>query len=149
MESKLKRNVRNFFSKRNGIDDLAVVCFVIGLIPIIVGIFFPQIYYLFIIGGLFVLYSLFRIFSRNIYFRERENMAFCNLFKKKNKVRRQRPIKAKKEKKVKQPKVKKDKNFIYKNCPHCNNELKISKGKKGEIIIMCGKCYNEIKFNVK
>ena len=45
-------------------------------------------------------------------------------------------------------KVKKDKNFIYKTCPHCNNELKISKTKKGNRLIMCTKCYNEINVKV-
>lgn len=147
MESKLKRNVNKFFSSRNGLDELALVSIVISLIFTVLVIFFKDIIVFYIFAVLFFLYALFRILSRSILLRERENTAFCNLFKRKNRVKKQKTIKVK-EKKVKEPKVKKDKNFIYKTCPHCNNELKIKKGKKGERTIMCGKCYNETKFKI-
>lgn len=149
MESKLKRTVNRFFSRRNGLDELALLSIIIALIFTILSIVFPEIYYFYAVAVVFGLYGFFRIFSKNIYARENENTAFCNLFKRKNKVRKQKTINVK-EKKVKEKKVKikKDKNFIYKNCPNCNNELKISKGKKGERIIMCGKCYTEIKFKI-
>lgn len=148
MESKFKRNVKDFFFKRNGLDDLALISLIIFIIIYIFAIIFPNVYVLFIIGALFLAYGLFRILSKNIYLREKENYIFLSLFKRKNKVKRQKTIKTKKVKKEKVKKVKKDKNYIYKSCPYCNNELKISKGKKGERIVMCGKCFNEVKFKI-
>ena len=69
------------------------------------------------------------------------------------------PIKVKpiKEKKVKVKKVKvkkekekkKDKDYLYHRCPHCNNIIKVSRKIKGEKLVMCMKCYNEISIKVK
>ena len=149
MESKLKRSINKFFSSRNGLDELALASLILSLIFTVLVAFFKDIIIFYVLSVIFFLYTLFRILSRSILLRERENTAFCNLFKPKNKVRKQKTIKVK-EKKVKEKKVKvkKDKNFIYKTCPHCNNELKIIKRKKGERTIMCGKCYNEKKFKI-
>ena len=149
MESKLKRSINKFFSSRNGLDELALASLILSLIFTVLVAFFKDIIIFYVLSVIFFLYTLFRILSRSILLRERENTAFCNLFKPKNKVRKQKTIKVK-EKKVKEKKVKvkKDKNFIYKTCPHCNNELKIRKGKKGERTILCGKCYNETKFKI-
>ena len=154
MQSEFQRKLNNFFSNRNGIDEIGFVCFGLNIVFAILWFFIPD-YYIFLFLELAAFgYSLFRIFSKNIYQRQKENTAFCNFFKRifkkgtKNRPKRQRIIKVKKQK-VKKEKVIKDKNYIYKACPHCNSEIKIKKGKKGERIIMCTKCYTETKFKIK
>ena len=158
MASNFKQSSRNFFSSRNGLDELVMISFGVGIIFAILNNFFPELVVFYILQILSYGYGVFRIFSGNVYQREKENAAFLNFFKRlftkgsKNRPKRQKTIKVKekkvKVKKEKVKKVKKDKNFIYKNCPHCNNELKISKSKKGNRLIMCTKCYNEISIKV-
>ena len=150
MASRFKQNMQNFFSGRNGLDELGLVCFILSINLVI----------FYILDLIFVIYAFFRFFSRNVYKRELENEKFTNFFK--NIFKRgskQRPIKVKpiKEKKVKVKKVKvkkekekkKDKDYLYHRCPHCNNIIKVSRKIKGEKLVMCMKCYNEISIKVK
>lgn len=160
MASRFKQNMQNFFSGRNGLDELGLVCFILSIIFSILNMFFPNLVIFYILDLIFVIYAFFRFFSRNVYKRELENERFTNFFK--NIFKRgskQRPIKVKpiKEKKVKVKKVKvkkekekkKDKNYLYHRCPHCNNIIKVSRKIKGEKLVMCMKCYNEISIKVK
>ena len=153
MQSEFQRKLNNFFSNRNGIDEIGFVCFGLNVVFAILWFFIPD-YYIFLILELIAFgYCLFRIFSKNIYQRQKENTAFVNFFKKifkrgtKSRPKRQKVIKVKKQK-VKKEKVKKDKNYIYKVCPNCKSEIKIKKGKKGDRIVMCTKCYTETKFKI-
>ena len=158
MQSKFQQKLNNFFANRNGVDEIAFVCFIVSVVFSIFSMIFPKVNVLYIMQLLFLSYSIFRILSRNIYRRQRENYAFCNFFKNifkrgtKSHPKKQKTIKVKqpivKKEKVKKTKEKKNKNYLYKNCPHCNKELKISKKINGERIVMCTNCYNEIKVKV-
>ena len=158
MESKFQRKLREFFAYRNGLDEIGIVCFIVSFIFSILNVIFPKIIVFYILSIVLIFYVIFRIMSRNINQRQKENYAFTrffsNIFKRGSKDRpiKQKPIKVneskvKKEKKKKEEIIK-DKNYVYKNCPHCNNTLKISKKIKGERIIMCTKCYNETHFKI-
>lgn len=158
MQSNFQQKLNNFFSNRNGIDELGFTSFIISIIFSILSMFFPKLLIFYILQLIFLSYSIFRILSRNVYQRQKENTAFCNFFRNifkrgtKKHPKRQKTIKVKEPKvkkvKPKKQKIKKDKNYLYKNCPHCNKELKISKKIKGERIVMCTNCYNEIKVKV-
>lgn len=151
MNNSFKDRIRIFFQNRNGIDELALVSFFLSLLFSLLALFFKNfvLIILYIIELLFFAYFLFRVLSKNIYARSKENNAFCsffkNIFKKKTKYKKQKTIKVKK---VKEKKQKKDKNYIYKKCPYCNSELKILKKYKGQRTVMCTKCYNEIVFKI-
>lgn len=153
MESKFQRKLREFFAYRNGLDEIGIVCFIISFIFSILNVIFPKILVFYILSTILIVYVIFRIMSRNVNQRQKENYAFTNFFSRvfkrgsKDRPIRQKTIKVK-EAKVKKEKVIKDKNYVYKNCPHCNNTLKISKKVKGDRLIMCTKCYNETHFKI-
>lgn len=150
MNNSFKDRLRNFFINRNGIDELGLVSFFLSLLTSIVALFFKNyvLIILYVVELLFLAYFIFRVLSKNIFARRKENNAFCdffkNLFKRKTKYKKQKTIKVK-EKKVKE---KKDKNYIYKNCPYCNSQLKLLKKYKGQRTVMCTKCYNEVIFKI-
>ena len=153
MESKFQRKLREFFAYRNGLDEIGIVCFIISFIFSILNVIFPKIFVFYILSTILIVYVIFRIMSRNVNQRQKENYAFTNFFSRIFKIgSKDRPIRQKtikvKEAKVKKEKVIKDKNYVYKNCPHCNNTLKISKKVKGDRLIMCTKCYNETHFKI-
>lgn len=151
MQNNFQRKINNFFSNRNGVDEISLTCFVLNIIFAILWFIFNDLYVFLVLELICFSYCIFRIFSKNVYQRQKENIAFCNffknIFKSKNKAKRKTTIKVK-AKKVKEDKVKKDKNYIYKQCPNCKSEIKISRNKKGERIIMCTKCYTESKFKI-
>lgn len=153
MQSDFQKKINNFFSNRNGIDELGVVFLFLNIVFSVLWYFFKEMHVFLVLEIICLTYLIFRIFSKNVYQRQKENMAFVNFFKKifkrgtKDRPKRQKTIKVK-QKKEKKVMVKKDKNYIYKICPYCSNELKIKKGKKGERIILCTRCYNETKFKI-
>ncbi len=63
-----------------------------------------------------LIYGIFRIFSRNIYKRRRENRKFLNFW---NRLR--------------------DRNHRYFNCPQCKQAVRVPKN-RGKINIRCPKC---------
>ena len=62
---------------------------------------------------------------------------------------KEKKVKVKKVKVKKEKEKKKDKDYLYHRCPHCNNIIKVSRKIKGEKLVMCMKCYNEISIKVK
>ena len=42
MASRFKQNMQNFFSGRNGLDELGLVCFILSIIFSILNMFFPN-----------------------------------------------------------------------------------------------------------
>lgn len=70
-----------------------------------------------------VFFIFFRIFSRNIAARRRENDKFCGFFKlRKNKLRDR-------------------KTHVYKKCPTCKAVLRLPKS-KGKHTVICPRCKN-------
>ena len=67
MQSEFQRKLNNFFSNRNGIDEIGFVCFGLNIVFAILWFFIPD-YNIFLILELIAFgYCLFRIFSKNIY----------------------------------------------------------------------------------
>ena len=160
MASRFKQNMQNFFSGRNGLDELGLVCFILSIIFSILNMFFPNLVIFYILDLIFVIYAFFRFFSRNVYKRELENEKFTNFFKNifkkgtKNRPIKVKPIKekkvkVKKEKVKKEKAIKKDKDYMYHKCPSCNNMIKISRKIIGQRLVVCMKCYNEVSVKVK
>ncbi len=84
---------------------------------------------------LILIYALYRIMSKNISARQKENAKFLLL---KNKALKEfRQIKDRI----------KDKSHIYKKCPHCKATLRFPR-KKGKHSAVCPKCHKELKVNV-
>ena len=75
-----------------------------------------------------VFWMLFRIFSRNVVARRKENERFCGFFK------------------LRRNKFKDRKTHVYRKCPKCKAVLRLPKA-KGKHFVVCPRCKN--RFEVK
>ena len=66
-----------------------------------------------------LIWSMFRMYSRNIEARRRENAAFLRFFSRLT-----------------------DKQYRYFRCPQCGQQLRVPRG-RGKISITCPKCHNQ------
>ena len=120
---------RKFMAGRYGIDQLSIALLVLSIILAIVFAFFPYHLIRLIYIGLLV-YTYFRIFSRNINQRYKENYAFLKFIS---------PVRKKWNQILAQFKGRKTHKF-YK-CSFCSQMIRVPKG-KGKIKITCPKCRN-------
>ncbi|MGN0520361.1 MAG: hypothetical protein ACI4LB_06435 [Candidatus Fimenecus sp.] len=104
---------------------------------------------------LILLYTLFRVFSKNILARENENRVVTAWgykirdafrFREANAQRRKEQRAVNKEKRAVQKERRKDKEHIYRECPECGATLRLPR-KKGKHSVLCPRCGN--KFGVK
>lgn len=135
---KLMYKFQRFMSGRNGTDALNLFLIFIYMALIIANMFVRNViaHGIILFFALFVVFlHFFRMFSRNIYRRRRENALFLGFFYKIKSffTRRKRIWKERKTHK-------------YKKCPACKAQLRLPK-KKCKIQVTCPKCGN--KFTMK
>ena len=104
--------LQRFMYGRYGIDDLYKFLFKVYIILLIINIFIHH-YILFILETILIIIIFYRIFSKKIYKRNKENQIYLKM---RNKI--VQPFKNIKKKYH-------DKNHIYKKCHHCNVILKL------------------------
>lgn len=132
---KFKNKLARFFYGRYGADTLNNVLTGIYLSWLItfsiVDIFINSIIFS-IIGWLVTVaifaLVMFRMMSRNIYKRRRENEKFCGFFK------------------LQRNKFRDRKTHVYRKCPSCKAVLRLPKA-KGKHTVVCPRCKN--RFDVK
>ena len=113
-------------SGRYGFDRFSGFLSVTSLVLVLLGALFSAVLYW--IGLLFLGYCYFRILSRNIQKRYRENLKYLAV-----------------ESKVtgwfstRQMRFKQRKQYHYYRCPHCGQQLRVPRG-RGKISITCPKC---------
>ena len=111
---------RNFMLGRYGSDKLNVALLVSGIVLMllgsILGKFTTWAGVFTLLSYLVLIWCMFRMYSRNIDARRRENAAFLNFF---NHI--------------------KDKEHRYYRCPKCHQTVRVPRG-RGKINIRCPKC---------
>ena len=107
-----------FMYGRYGSDKLNMVLLVTGLVISLLSSF-SGVFLLGYVSWIPFFFVLFRMFSRNIPARRRENQRFVNFL---NRL--------------------KDRDNRYFNCPQCHQMVRVPKG-KGKINIRCPKCGNK------
>ena len=112
---------------RYGPDQLNMALLILSIVLGLIGVFVKT-SVLTIIGDVLLLCVLFRMFSKNIPARRRENDKFIKFWW---------PIKTKSKNKVAQ--FKSRKNYCFFKCPECKKTLRVPRG-KGKIQITCPKC---------
>lgn len=132
---KFKQKLQIFMMGRYGIDDFYKFLCAFYLILIVVNIFARSLGVHIAIWILLV-YSVYRILSKNIAARQKENATYLIV---KNKV-----IKFFKSIKTRL----KDKDHLYRKCPHCKATLRFPR-KKGKHNAICPKCKKELKVIVR
>ncbi len=119
-----------------GIDTLTVILTVFSLTISVVNIFFGSIL-LYLFQTALLIYMFYRLFSKNIVKRQKENKVFSDFFA---------SIKA--SKKLKE-RIRSEKNtHIYKKCPHCKVVLRLPR-KPGDHTVKCPRCSDSFKLKVK
>ena len=122
-------------SGRYGIDRLFFVIFGISTVLSVANIFLRSLTVQIIMCCLMV-FGIYRMFSRNISLREKENKfitGWADGLKKWRDTRRRRAA---------------DTTHIYKKCPKCRSVLRLPR-RKGKHTTVCPKCNKQFKVNVR
>lgn len=121
--------LQRFMYGRNGPDQLSMVIMMVYLVLYLIAQIFRW-PILAIVSLVLLIWCFFRMLSRNITARRKENQAFLSFFSRlKRSSNRQKSFR-------------KDKDHRYYKCPKCGNILRVPRG-KGKIEIKCPVCKTE------
>lgn len=126
----MRQRLQQFMMGRYGGDQLGKVLTLASLILLLVSLFF-DITICYILGVGVLIYTYWRMFSKNVSKRYEENQKFVNM--------RYRAV-VKWDKQKKQWAQRKTHRFF--KCPQCSQKVRVPKG-RGKICITCPKCRNE------
>ncbi len=135
---KIKQSFRNFMNGRNGVDQLSMALLWTGLAAYLLGSILGSIQnavfallgmLLNLAGFVCYVYSIFRLFSRNIEKRRAENRRYVTMMEKKSTQRRQAKVRFQNRKKYK-----------YFKCPGCKAWLRLPRG-SGVVTVTCSRCH--------
>ena len=129
--SQLAGKIRAFFYGRNGLDDLAKLSLILSIVLFLIYGFWPYGIVKAILGFLtygFMGYAYFRILSKKVYKRVRENKKYLGMIN------------------MTKTRWKQRKTHKFYRCPKCKTWLRVPKG-RGKITITCVKC--STKFDKK
>ncbi len=107
---------RNFMLGRYGSDKLNGALLLAGIVLMVLGSVFKGLAFLTLLAYVPLFWCIFRMYSRNLEARRRENAAFLNFFH-----------------------HLKDREHRYFRCPRCKQTVRVPRG-RGKINIRCPKC---------
>ena len=151
----MRNRFQDFMYGRYGSDQLSRFTCIVALIVLVVGWFVPFSGIMTIIALVLLVISYFRMFSRDISKRSLENEKFLDITSRFRRGggysggyssygnsgnSRGRSSGSNFERAKKERQQRKDYRFY--NCPHCNQRVRVPKG-KGKICITCPKCRTE------
>ena len=134
----LRERFARFMAGRYGADALYYTLIVTCLVLIIINAFILNHIATLIIAlveNALFFYAIYRFLSRNVYKRQRENLAFLNFIKK-----------PKKHINLIKCKFRDRKTHVYRRCPSCRNNLRLPK-QKGKHTVVCPCC--KARFDVR
>jgi LSD1 subclass zinc finger protein len=137
---RIKERLYRFMYGRYGGDSLSKFTLIVYIIIAIVQLFVDQPYlsfFLWLINVALMIWSFFRMFSKNIYKRQAENAVYLGI---KRKITQYF--------KYLSNKWKFRKTHVYKKCTSCKTKLRLPK-KKGEHNVKCPKCSNSFLVKIK
>lgn len=118
--------IQRFMMGRNGMDFLSLFLWILSFFLTFIHLFIRKNFILYM-GDAFLLISIFRILSKNLTQRRKENQAFLKAVN---------PVT---ERIRTMQKQKKDPDHRYYRCPKCRQLVRVPKG-RGRIEITCPKC---------
>ena len=129
---KIKAGLVKFMAGRRGADELSLALLIAGaLLSLLSTILHTPV--LSLLSMAVYIYTLFRMFSRNLEKRHAENAAFLKFWNGMTSGIRQFFNRLKNMKKYK-----------YFKCPECKSRLRLPRG-VGEVTVTCGKCRHAFK----
>lgn len=116
----MRWKLANFMRNRNGTDELSRCIFTISLLFYLMSVIFRSsiLYFVAVIG---IFYSFFRVFSKDIAERQRENGKFIQFFQ------------------LQKKKFKMRKEYRVFTCKGCGQHIRVPK-KKGKVEVTCPIC---------
>lgn len=133
--NKIKEKLAQFMVGRYGADQLNSALLVLYLACFVLGVIFSNNIIFTLLMWVLLIYSFFRMFSRNVYKRSRENEVFLNIW---GQVKNFFVLNFSK---IRDFRTKK-----YVKCPHCRAVLRLPR-QRGSHTVRCPKC-NE-RFDIK
>ena len=127
----MKEKFYRFMQGRYGIDQLNSFLMIVCVICFIVNMFIGSIVLTFFAYGTW-LFVIFRMFSKNIYARNRENDKYLNFF---SPLSRWLKLKLM---------SKQDPSNKYFSCPKCKQMVRVPKG-HGTVVVTCPNCQNKFE----
>lgn len=127
----MKEKFYRFMQGRYGIDQLNSFLMIVCVICFIVNMFIGSIVLTFIAYGTW-LFVIFRMFSKNIYARNRENDKYLNFI---SPLSRWLKLKLM---------SKQDPSNKYFSCPKCKQMVRVPKG-HGTVVVTCPNCQNKFE----
>ena len=129
-----RERVARYMMGRYGVDKLYYFLLAICFILIVINLFVHS-YIISVLESAVLIYSFYRVMSRNVYKRQQENEKFISFIEKPKKVFN-----------LQKCKVRDRKTHVYKKCPSCRNNLRLPK-EKGKHTVVCPCCKH--RFDVK
>lgn len=133
--TRFRQALYHFFQGRNGADQLCRFLMWTGLTLSVVELLFPSIWLRIGVTAVFC-YALFRMLSRNLWARQRENSRFVGFFGKIGKWF-----------KLQKNKWRDRKTHVYRKCGACKNTLRLPKI-TGKHRVCCPCCQNRFEVNL-
>ncbi|MCF0134138.1 MAG: hypothetical protein HUJ72_09755 [Blautia sp.] len=131
MKEKFNRFMQKFMTGRYGVDDLSKLTMTVALASVVLSLFVRS-RILNTVSLLAILFTYYRMFSRNISKRYQENQKYLsktagirNRFRKEQNIMKQRKT-----------------HHIY-SCPGCGQKIRIPRGKGKKVEIDCPKCHTK------
>ncbi len=131
MKEKLRLRFSRFMIGRYGVDDFNRFLNALVFILLILGIFISR--YFTYLGLVVIVYEYFRVFSRDISKRFKENIFYLNKKRKIDKWIANKKIR-----------ISQRKTHRFYTCPSCKKTVRIPKG-KGKVMIKCPICNTEFE----
>lgn len=130
MGKSMREKLQRFMIGRYGVDEMGRIMLWVFLGIMLIGVF-TNYFIINFIGFAGVIWCYFRMFSKNVNQRYKENIKFIQL---KNKIKgvfgKQKYMNSQKKE-----------NHIF-SCPNCKQKIRVPRG-KGKISITCPKCSKE------
>lgn len=125
-----------------GVDTLTKVIFIVYLVVSFANLFIMKIFWpagiiIYVLALALIVWSVFRLLSKNISKRQAENAPFAKI---EGKIRSKTALR-------KKMKLEKD-SHVYKKCPHCSVILRLPR-KPGKHNVNCPRCKNDFTVKVK
>jgi len=120
---------QTFMYGRYGVDQLSKHLNFAALAVLLVSLFIPELY---LLALALMVWSTFRIYSRNLYSRQRELLQYQNIV-----------AKLRRRIKLYKSRFRDRKTHRFFRCPGCKEYLRVPKG-RGEVHITCPRCRHEI-----
>ena len=130
-----RERLLRFMSSRNGADRFSYALLILYLVLFVINIFVKSLLISLIID-IIIVFSLFRMFSGNLYKRQRENAWYYR-----------QECKVKSFFRLRKRIFKDRKTHIYRRCPGCKKMVRLPK-LKGKHTAVCPSCKTNFKVNV-